>query len=92
MNTHKIKYVSAIAGYMLFLAFENGSLKIYDLTSKLENPIYAPLRDPNLFKNIKLDAGGYGVSWNDEIDLSEHECWENSQEIIKISKLLEEFS
>ncbi len=30
-----------------------------------------------LFKCVKVDAGGYGVSWNDEIDLSESELWLN---------------
>jgi hypothetical protein len=28
-----------------------------------------------LFRCVKTDHGGYGISWNDEIDLSELELW-----------------
>jgi len=27
-----------------------------------------------------VDTGGYGISWNDEMDLSEYELWNNSTE------------
>ena len=30
--------------------------------------------------NVKVDAGGYGISWNDNIDLSSNELWENGKE------------
>jgi len=33
-----------------------------------------------LFWNVKTDLGGYGISWNDEIDLSCDELWENGIE------------
>ena len=33
-----------------------------------------------LFEQVKVDDGGYGVSWNDEIDLSCDELWENGYE------------
>ncbi|WP_044018806.1 DUF2442 domain-containing protein [Thermoanaerobacter italicus] len=35
----------------------------------------------NFFKAVKVDAGGYGVSWNSELDLSEYELWKNGKEI-----------
>ena len=34
-----------------------------------------PLRAKN------LEAGGYTVSWNSEIDLSEHELWQHGEEM-----------
>jgi len=30
---------------------------------------------------VKVDAGGYGISWNDDIDLSEYELWTNGKPI-----------
>ena len=30
-----------------------------------------------LFEQVKVDKGGYGISWNGEIDLSCNELWEN---------------
>ena len=35
----------------------------------------------NLFKYVKVDVGGYGVVWNEHIDLSCNELWENGTPI-----------
>jgi len=29
---------------------------------------------------LRVDTGGYGICWNDEIDLSCNELWENGNE------------
>jgi hypothetical protein len=31
-------------------------------------------------KSVKVDGGGYGVFWSDEVDLSEYELWVNGRE------------
>jgi hypothetical protein len=33
-----------------------------------------------LSRAVRVDAGGYGVSWNDDLDLSEDELWVNGVE------------
>lgn len=30
---------------------------------------------------VQVDPGGYGISWNDNVDLSENELWINGKEI-----------
>ena len=41
-------------------------------------PVFSPLRDvPGLFQQVCVDPGGYGISWNDDIDLDASELWEN---------------
>ena len=30
-----------------------------------------------LFEKVVVDVGGYGISWNDELDISAEELWEN---------------
>lgn len=40
------------------------------------------LKTDAFFKAVKVDHGGYGISWNDNIDLSEYELWENSVEVV----------
>jgi hypothetical protein len=37
------------------------------------------LTNKALFKMVKADQGGYGISWKDSIDLSESELWINGQ-------------
>ena len=41
------------------------------------------LKNDAFFKTVKTDAGGYGISWNDDVDLSEYELWTNSTEVVK---------
>jgi hypothetical protein len=42
---------------------------------------FKPLMNPVLFQQAKVDIGGYGISWNDDIDISEYEAWINGSEI-----------
>ena len=37
-----------------------------------------------LFSNVKVDNGGYGISWNEEIDISCNELWENGKEKLDV--------
>ncbi|MBD2443287.1 DUF2442 domain-containing protein [Dolichospermum sp. FACHB-1091] len=40
-------------------------------------PIFAPLRQLAFFQNFQVEQGGYGIVWNEDIDLSEDELWKN---------------
>jgi len=39
------------------------------------------LKNKAFFKVVKVDSGGYGLSWNSEMDLSEYELWKNGKEV-----------
>jgi hypothetical protein len=43
------------------------------------------LKSDPFFKTVKVDSGGYGISWNDDADLSEYELWKNGIEVIHAS-------
>ena len=86
-NYPRINYLEALPNYRLFLIFDNGEIKIYSLSERLESPAFAPLKDEALFNTARLANGGYGVIWNDELDLSEYELWEKGVEVSKISEL-----
>ena len=41
-------------------------------------PVFNELKNhPEMFYGVEVDAGGYGVVWNDDIDLSCNELFEN---------------
>lgn len=62
----KIEYKDGTA---FELTFTNGEIKHYDMAVLFERfPVLAALRDRELFVSGKL-AGGYGIIWNDDIDL-----------------------
>ena len=39
--------------------------------------IFAELKDGNRFEDVYVDVGGNGIAWNDRIDLSCEELWDN---------------
>ena len=67
--------------YILEIVFENGTKKIYDVASLFEQyPSFLELKNNyELFKQVNVDVGGYGISWNDDIDISCNELWDNGQ-------------
>ena len=74
-NYPKIRDVEAMAHKRLLVTFNNGIKKIYDCLPLLEDEIFKPLLNDSLFKSVKADKHGYGISWTDELDLSESELW-----------------
>ena len=80
MNVPKVESVTPLEGRRLFVKFANGVEKIYDCNQLLHLEMFRPLKDEAFFKLVKVDAGGYGVSWNDEGDVSEYELWVNGRE------------
>lgn len=79
---HKIVEVKPKDNFILIVKFENGVERQYDikiLMNKFE--VFKELNNEILFKNVKIDVGGYGISWNENIDLSSEEIWNNGIEI-----------
>ncbi len=73
----------AINDHNLIIEFTNQEVKKYDILHLLENPLFAPLSQPAFFKNFKVEKGGYGIVWNEDIDLSEYELWKNGITVAK---------
>ena len=59
----------------LLVRFQNGESRVFDCNPLLSDLAFALLHNDSLFKAVRVDAGGYGISWTDEIDLSESEIW-----------------
>lgn len=81
MKYPKVKSVSAIDEHNLLVEFDNNEKKTYDIFPLLRKEMFSPLRNPALFKAVKVEQGGYAVSWNDEIDISEYELWMHGQPV-----------
>lgn len=77
--THRIKEVESKENFMIEAVFFNGQIVQYDVKSLfLVFPQFQMLEDnQELFKNVKVDQGGYGISWNDELDLEAETIWED---------------
>ena len=83
MKCPRICKAKTIDERTLLIEFTNQEIKKYDVSHLLENSMFAPLRQPAFFKNFRIEPGGYGILWNEDIDLSEYELWKNGVTIDK---------
>lgn len=75
---HKVKNVYPLPDYRLSVQFAEGCTKIYDVKPLFEQiTAFQELTDIHLFSDVTVDVGGYGIVWNDDLDLSCDELWEN---------------
>jgi hypothetical protein len=77
----KIESVKSLDNYKLLVSFRNGVVKIYDCMPLLAIPIFRLLRNKAFFRAVQVGQGGYGIFWNDELDLSESELWIQGQTV-----------
>lgn len=80
---HKIKTVNALPDYRLCVQFAEGVTKIYDVKPLFSKwvPFRALEQMPELFSGVEVDTGGYGIVWNDDLDLSCDELFENGETV-----------
>ena len=79
---HKIKNVTALPNYKLTIQFSEGVTKNYDLKNLIEkNKMFEKLKNEEIYYNVKVDVGGYGIIWDDDIDISCDELYENGKAI-----------
>lgn len=79
MEFHRLKNVTPLPDFMLKAEFLDGSQRIYDVKPLMKKiPVFQMLGYVHgLFGQVRVDTGGYGIIWNDEIDLSCDELYEN---------------
>ncbi len=68
----KISSVAALPDYILLVGFTTGEYKQFDLKPLIEK--YAPFKSlaeiSGLYEQVKIDVGGYGLVWNDDLDIA----------------------
>ena len=76
---YRVKEVKPLPSYNVLVSFVTGECKCYNVAQLFEKwDVFKTLSSVNgLFEQVKVETGGYGISWNDDIDLSCNELWEN---------------
>ena len=77
MKPARIVSAQAIDDHNLIIKFTNNELRKYDISKLLDKPMFSPLKNPAFFRNFIIDSGGYALVWNEDIDISEYELWQN---------------
>lgn len=80
---HKVKGVSVLDDFKLSVQFSEGITKLYDVKPLFEKiPAFSYLKEhPEEFADVTVDIGGYGIIWNDELDLSCDELWDHGAQV-----------
>lgn len=81
MQFPKVKSVRVLSKFELELEFQNDIKKIYNIKKLLAKPPFSQLNDFRFLKLVKVDEQGYGIFWNDDIDIAESELYEHGIEI-----------
>ena len=76
---HKVKAVHDLPDFLLSVQFAEGVTKLYDVKPLFDKwTVFQWLQQhPECFHDISVSVGGYGIIWNDDLDLSCDELYEN---------------
>ena len=79
--SYRVKSVSVAKNRRLTIVFLNGVEKQYDIQMLADTyPQFAQLvKDEKLLQDVRVDVGGYGISWNDMLDIDAEELWDNGE-------------
>jgi hypothetical protein len=77
----KIEAITALADKKLLVRFVGGQRKLYDCAPLIDREPFSALDNESFFRRAKVDVGGYGISWSDDVDLSESELWLNGKAV-----------
>ena len=62
--------VRPLQPYVLWLRFSNGAEGMVDLAAELEGTVFKPLRDPQLFAEVRIDEEIGTIAWPNGADFA----------------------
>lgn len=71
----RVTSVKPLTGYRLRVGFEDGVKGEVDLSERLFGPVFEPLRDPEVFRQVMVDEFG-AVCWPNGADLAPDALYE----------------
>ena len=70
---------------LLIATFADGEVVLFDVkTLFTKYPVFEALQNEELFNSVTIDGIGYGISWNDELDLSSDGIYIRGKHIGKV--------
>ena len=72
-----IESVRPSENFRLMIRFNNGETRLFDARKLMEEPIFEPLKNVQLFMQAHTD--GVAVLWNEDLDVAPEYLYENSE-------------
>ncbi len=76
-----VKQVSPLPNHHIKIHYENGEVKIFDVSPYIKGSWFGKLADPDFFATVR--PCGDTVMWKDGQDIAPHELYEDSVLISK---------
>jgi hypothetical protein len=71
--------VEVIADFRLRLAFDDGTVGELDFWQRAWQGIFAPLRDPRFFAQVRLDRDAGTIAWPNGADMAPETLYEQAR-------------
>jgi hypothetical protein len=81
---HRVTECQVVGAYTLKVAFEDGVSRTIAFLPVLEGELYGPLRDQELFEQVRIDPDAHTLVWPNGADFDPatlHDWPEHEQEI-----------
>ena len=65
---YRVTQVEHLSDYRIKVAFDDGTAQSIDLEPVLEGKIYGPLRDPEIFRQVRIDPEIRTLVWPNGAD------------------------
>lgn len=81
-----IESVRPLEGFILEAVFTGGEIRHYDCKLLIDEiPAFRSMEeDPEIFEHPQIASGGYGVIWNDDLDVASEEIWDNGKVVMPV--------
>ena len=67
---HYVLDASYVGGFELKIRFENGQVRVVDLSDHLDGPVFEPLKDLSYFRQFSVNRDIDTVVWPNDADFS----------------------
>ncbi len=65
---YRVRGFEQLGTYTLCVSFDDGTTQVIDFEPVLRGALYGPLRDPELFKQVRIDDEAYTLVWPNDAD------------------------
>ncbi len=77
--------VSHRQAFTLRIEFSDGSIRDVDLADELEGEVFEPLRDPAVFRQVKVNPETQTIEWPNGADLAPEFLHQKGTEVAQVA-------
>ena len=79
-NLNDVKRIEYRSGYSYLVIFDDGIRAVIDFADYLERgPVFAPLRDPQFFRQARVEGGT--IAWPNGADIAPETLYEKCEQV-----------